>query len=232
LLIALLLVLIVVFVRVRRRARETAAEDPGERGLDTVADWPPTATRILTTAERLAYETLVRALPDYLVLAKVPLARFLKVPNRHSYSEWLRRLGHQCADLVVCDSASAVVAAVTVQPPPAETSERARIRYRRLSRVLKAAKIPLHLWTSNALPTVDEARKLLLPQIAEATPDDRPRPRVTPAAAAPARPSPPGIDAREISDDERFERLEPPPSTWFDEFNTGSAAPKPPEPRR
>ncbi len=133
----------------RKRAPGDKADAAGDR-LDTVAAWPPKATRILTTAERQAYATLVRALPDYVVLAQVPLARFLKVPTRNSYAEWLRRLGSQCADLVVCDNATEVIAVVTVQLPTAEPSERAQKRQARMARVLKAADIPLHVWTSTA----------------------------------------------------------------------------------
>ena len=86
-------------------ARRPRATTPVDR-LDTARRWPPKATRVLTTQERLAYSTLLRALPGYMVLAQVPLARFLRCRRGYSYSEWLRRLGNQCADLVVCDMAS------------------------------------------------------------------------------------------------------------------------------
>jgi hypothetical protein len=222
-LIALLLALILILRWVRARARE-AADHPSERWLDTVNDWPPTGTRIMSTPERLAYETLVRALPGHVVLAQVPLARFIKVESRHSYTEWLRRMGHQCADLLVCDSASAVLAVVTVQPPPAETSERARNRHRRMSRVLKAAKIPLHLWTSNALPTADVARRLLLSQADEATASALARQRATSPEHVATRPGSLDFDAPEGSVDQASLSPEPPHSTWFDEIQAGSAA--------
>ena len=95
----------VIWYFARRSDPNRRTTHSGDR-LDTVADWPPTATRILTTPERHAHEVLLRALPEYLVFAQVPLARFLKVPTRNSYTEWLRRLGTQCADLVVCDKAT------------------------------------------------------------------------------------------------------------------------------
>jgi len=215
-----LAVMIAMFWWLRTRAR-AAADIEGGR-LDTVAAWSPTATRVLTTAEQLAYKTLVRALPGHMILAQVPLARFLRVPTRYSYAEWLRRLGNQCADLVVCDMASEVIAVVNVQPPPGEMGERTKKRNKRMARVLKAANIPLHVWTSNALPTVDEARALLLP--GTATDEAAARP---PAAPSPSRPAPlePSDDA--ATRDERDAMLEPPPSTWFDEFNS---APTPLQP--
>ena len=67
--------------------------------IDTVIGWPPQPTRVLGTQERLAYSTLARALPEYMILAQVPLARFLNVPRRNSYADWLRRVGNQCVRL-------------------------------------------------------------------------------------------------------------------------------------
>jgi hypothetical protein len=193
------------------RGRGPADSTNGERRLDTVAAWPPAATRILTSAERQAYATLERALPGYMILAQVPLARFLKVPTRHSYSEWLRRLGTQCADLVVCDMASEVLAVVNVQPPAGAESERARKRLNRMGRVLKSVGIPMHVWTDNALPSVEAAREMIMPKPAAAPP------------AQPKRPTPLDEPSRDELPDERVEMREPPPSTWFDEFNSGPA---------
>src|SRR4051812_29939169 len=94
-----------------RRARPADATAAGER-LDTLIGWPPEATRILRTSERLAFSTLKLALPGYMILAQVPVARFINVPKRNSYAEWMRRLGGQCVDFVVCDVTSQVVAVI------------------------------------------------------------------------------------------------------------------------
>jgi hypothetical protein len=232
----MLLVLLVVlgagwFV-VRGRSRQSVATESDDR-LDTVAAWPPKTTRILTTAERLAYSTLVRAVPGYMVLAQVPLARFLKVPTRHSYSEWLRRLGNQCADLVVCDMASEVLAVVNVQPSADKVSERGRKRLNRMARVLKAAQVPMHVWTDNALPSVDTAREMLFPKPAAAT-SEQPAPAAAAPVARPAatRPSPLDEVDRDSTNDELIEVREPTPSTWFDEFNSGPAPLPNPPPKR
>ena len=99
-----------------RQSPPPRQEPTGER-LDTLAGWPPEPTRILRSSERLAFSTLKLALPGYLILAQVPLARFLSVPKRNSYAEWMRRLGNQCVDFVVCDVTSQVVAVVEVRPP-------------------------------------------------------------------------------------------------------------------
>ncbi len=219
-----LLVLLGVLWFFSRRSASTPKENPEDR-LDTVGGWPPQATRILTTAERLAQDVLIRALPEYLVLAQVPLARFLKVPTRNSYVEWLRRLGNQCADLVVCDKATQVIAVVDVQAPTERSSERARKRLNRMARVLKAAQIPLHVWTEGALPSIEAARATLLPKPPEAATGAAP---VDTADTPPLKPTTPSKPLAPFEDfdrdsppDEIIEAMEPPPSTWFDEFNSG-----------
>ena len=139
-------------------------EAPGER-LDTLAGWPPEPTRILRSSERLAFSTLKLALPGYLILAQVPLARFLTVPKRNSYAEWMRRLGNQCVDFVICDVTSQVVAVVEVRPPIDQLDDKVRVRLDRVARALKAAKIPLHVWNEEKLPSIEAAREKLLPNV-------------------------------------------------------------------
>ena len=222
-LLALLAVVVVALVAVAALRRRSAPSRPAEeRRLDTVVAWPPAATRILTSAERQAYSTLERALPGYMILAQVPLARFLKVPTRNSYTEWLRRMGTQCADLVVCDMASEVLAVINVQPPAGAESERARKRLNRMARVLKAAGIPMHVWTDNALPSVEAAREMVMPKPAGA-PATAAQSAVADTRIRPSRATPFDEPSRDESQDERIEVREPPPSTWFDDLSSGPA---------
>lgn len=140
------------------RSRADKSDD-----LDTVASWEPRSTRVLTTPEREAYHTLRKALPDHMILAQLPLARFLKVPTRNSYSEWLRRVGSLCADLVICDDNAHVVAVVEIrQPAGSKDRERMLKRHARLDKVLAAANIPVHVWLEGALPGPAVARETIL----------------------------------------------------------------------
>ena len=206
-----------------RRRTDSPDEKEVDR-IDTLIGWPPQATRVLTTQERIAFGTLVRALPEYMILAQVPLSRFLDVPKRNSYADWLRRLGYQCADFVVCDMAAQVVAVIEVKAP--QSSERARKRLARMARTLKAAKIPLQTWTENALPSVEAVRASLQPR---PLPKSAATPAVsaarvgpvagTAAAAAALRKNPFDDRDRDSTQDELIELLEPPPSTWFDDLD-------------
>jgi hypothetical protein len=204
----------------RGRSAEVTERSGGSfDALDTLQAWQPTPTRVLTGQERLAYAVLVKALPEYIILAQVPLSRFLKVPTRNSYAEWLARVGSLCADLLVCDHSSQVVAVVDVRMQPHQASERNRQRHERIRRVLKAAGIPLHVWYENALPTPEEVREAIAPPAPdEAFPTRGPTAQQPPSSppAAPVRPVAVAVAPEEMVPDEIIEMHEPLQSTWYD----------------
>lgn len=230
----------------RRQGPVVRPEQPAER-LDTLAAWPPEPTRILRSSERLAFSTLKLALPGYMILAQVPIARFLAVPKRNSYAEWMRRLGSQCVDFVICDVTSQVVAVVEVRPPAEQLDERVRARFDRMARVLKAANITVHVWNELKLPTIEAAREKILPGSPAVPPGmvRKPGPTVGAAAATVAIgsgvavaalaaeggavvTSGPALDPfadtdRDWSLDEVIEVREPNANTWFDDLDSVSA---------
>jgi hypothetical protein len=217
-LVLIVAVLVLGWWWMRRRGASASTRSPSDR-IDTVTGWPPQVTRVLSTQERLAFGTLVRAFPEHIVLAQVPLARFINVPKRNSYADWLRRVGYQSVDFVVCDMAAQVVAVVELQP--AQVSDRARKRINRISRTLKAANVPLHVWTEASLPSADAARDAILPRSAE-----QPAAVATQVPAkAEAAPLLTPFDelGRDTAPLEGAELLEPPPSTWFDDLDTDPA---------
>jgi len=222
--VALILTLFVAWLLWRGGAAGQRAETNPTDNLDTVAAWAPQATRVLTTAERKAYDTLRMALPAHTILAQVPLARFIKVPTRNSYAEWLRRVGHLCADLVVCDRHAQVIAVVEIYPANEQPDPRVLKRRNRLARVLKAAEIPLHVWPEEALPSVNAAREALAPAAEEVAP-------AVPAAGAAAFPGAhampdvkaPAGPAPALAENEPVVLRDPPPETWFDDFDSGAA---------
>lgn len=158
----LLLMLLAVHLRQRQAKRAPARE-----ALDTVQGWLPESSRIMSIHERQAYDLLRRALPGFLVLAQVPLSRFLRVPTRHSYSEWLQRVGSLNADLLLCDSGSRVLAVIDIRAP--EETGRSRRRHERLARVLRAAGIRVFTWREGDLPSLAEVRTALSAELAPAS---------------------------------------------------------------
>lgn len=212
--VLLLLALLVVRLRLRQGAQRGAARE----ALDTVASWPPEAARVLTVAERQAYELLRRALPGYLVLAQVPLSRFIRVPSRHSYVDWLQRVGSLSADVLLCDAGSRVLAVIDIRSPV--ESDRARRRHERMTRVLRKAGIHVLTWREDALPSAAEVRHAMTAVVGGAVAVDK-------AMATSSRPMPliPVADISEVlaEGDAAFDTqldpsMEPVPSGFYEEL--------------
>lgn len=218
---SLLLLLTLIVMRMRQRVgnRRQSARD----ALDTVAAWPPEAARVLTVNERQAHELLRRALPGMLVLAQVPLSRFLRVPSRHSYADWLQRVGSLSADLLLCDAGSRVLAVIDVRA--VQESSRGRRRHDRMARVLRAAGVHVITWIEGELPSASEVRHMLMPLVAPEPAAARP----ASAGAMPLIPLPEMAELLAEGDRAAFEAefdpaMEPVPSAFFEDLEPVSAA--------
>jgi hypothetical protein len=212
---------VLVWWKGKRQRRKRGPAPRVSEARDTVADWPPTLTRVLSATERQAYETLRKALPDHMVLAQVPLARFLRVPTRYSYGEWLSRVGQLSADLVICDRNSEVLAVVEIRPT--QESERSRQRHKRMTRVLKAAGVRVLVWAEGELPTPQSVRETLLPREVAA---ERAAQARAPLGGGPLT----SIPTAEVQEDEGQDdeaSREPPPTTWYSDLDGPAATKKP-----
>ena len=215
---SLLLLLTLLAVRLRHRQGRAAPRET----LDTVAGWPPEAARVLTITERQAYDLLRRAMPGFLVLAQVPLSRFIRVPSRHSYGEWLQRVGALNADLLLCDAGSRVLAVIDIRAQ--QESERARRRHDRMARVLRAAGIRVLAWREGELPGIADVRHAMAAVVGGVALETK---------ATNSRPMPliPVADMSEIlADGDRAAleaaldpSMEPVPSAFFEELEAAPA---------
>jgi Protein of unknown function (DUF2726) len=217
-----LLLLTLLAVRVRQRISDRRERRERRDALDTLAAWPPEAARVLTITERQAYDLLKRAMPGYLVLGQVPLARFIRVPARHSYSEWLQRVGALSADLLLCDAGSRVLAVVDIRP--ATESERSRKRHERMAKVMRAANIHVHVWREGALPTAAEVRTAMAHTMAPAAPgmkttNSRPMPLIPVAEMSEVL-----AEGDRAAMEGAFDpSMEPVPSGFYDEIEPADA---------
>ncbi len=221
-------VLLFTLLAMRARPRTAPGRRPArQEALDTVAGWPPEATRVLTAAEAQAHDVLQQATPGFVVLGQVPLSRFLRVPTRYSYSDWLARVGNLNADLIVCDPQSRVVAVIEVRAT--QESERSRRRHDRMERVLRAAGITVHMWQIDKLPSVADARAQLGDLLARHSPGHG-APAARPVSSRPM----PLFDLPEITEvlaegdaaaEARIDPLEPVTSGYFDDLDMAPASP-------
>ena len=158
------------------------------------------------------------------VLAQVPLSRFVRVPTRNAYTEWLQRVGSLSADLLLCDSASRVIAVVDIRSP--QETERSRRRHERQARVLQAAGIRVYTWREGDLPTVAEVRSTLGAELGRQALLGQPRQsQPTPTNSRPV-PLIPVAEIEEILADGDLavsDAREPVPSSFFDDSEPAAA---------
>lgn len=213
-----LLLLTLLFMRLRQR-QSSRHGSAAREAMDTVTGWPPQAVRVLSITERQAHELLKRAMPGYLVLAQVPLARFIRVPSRRSQGEWLQRVGSLSANLLLCDAGSRVLAVIDVRA--AQDTERSRKRHERMGRVLEAAGIQVHVWREGELPSLAHVRSALSVLAGPAAAGIKP---------STSRPMPliPLADISEVlADGDRAAMdaaMDPVPSAFFEELEPATSA--------
>lgn len=209
---AALVILLSLFAARRRRPPppKAARRDPA----DPAQTFTPLPARVLTVAERQAHTLLRQAMPGYLVLAQVPLSRFLSVANRQS--EWLQSISGLSADLLLCDSGSRVLAVIDVRP--ARLSENSRRRHERMTALLRKGGIKVLSWQEDALPDLHMARSQLLPMLAAPSPA---RESAQQPGGSNSRPMP-LIPVAEIlaegDNDHEDNSMEPVPSALFDDL--------------
>jgi hypothetical protein len=217
----LLLLLALVLLRLRQRVQRRRERQ--QEVVDTLTGWPPESVRVLSITERQAYDLLRRAMPGFLVMAQVPLARFIRVPSRRSYAEWLQRVGSLSADLMLCDSGSRVLAVIDIRN--AQETERSRRRHERMARVLRAARIPVYEWREGKLPSATEARGAFAPLLGPAASGIKP----TVSRPMPLMPLPEMMELLSEGDRAAFEAQsdaahEPVPSAFMDDLEATAAA--------
>lgn len=153
----LAVLLLALLARVLMRAVAKQRVDDG--------DWPFTSTRPLSRVEQVLYYRLVQTLPDHVVLAQVPLSRFLRVRKGRTWREWHNRIDRKSVDFLVCDRDFTVVAGIELDDASHDSAIRSKADVTK-GRALAAARVPLVRWRATALPdaatirsVVDEIRR-------------------------------------------------------------------------
>ena len=209
--VAAALVLLLSFLAGRRR--RPAAQRPGRKdAADNALAHTPVPARVLTVAERQAHTLLRQAMPGYLVLAQVPLSRFLSVKTNQS--DWLQAISGLSADLLLCDSGSRVLAVIDVRA--SKLSDNSRRRHERMTALLRKAGIKVLSWQADALPDVALARHQLLPLL---TGQSQAREAAQPASSSRPMPLIPVAEILAEGDQQHDDAtMEPVPSALFDDF--------------
>ena len=212
--LALAAALVLLLSYLAGRRRRSPAHRPSRReAQDAALAHTPVPARVLTVAERQAHTLLRQAMPGYLVLAQVPLSRFLSVKT--GQSEWLQAISGLSADLLLCDSGSRVLAVIDVRT--AKLSDNSRRRHERMTTLLRKAGIKVLSWQADALPDIQLARHQLLPLLTGHAQGREAQPM--PAGSSRPMPLIPVAEILAEGDQQQDDAtMEPVPSALFDDF--------------
>lgn len=147
--LALLVALPTVVYR-RRRRRPTLPEP-----LPT--HWALSPRPVFNTNERRIYRMLREALPQHIILSKLPLVRFCQPTDPNELRYWYKLLGTSHVAFAVCSASGRVLAAVDIDSSRGSAQRTAQIK----QSVLRACRIRHMRCPPNRLPTTAELQALV-----------------------------------------------------------------------
>jgi hypothetical protein len=145
-------------------------------------DWALTARPIFSTDERRFYRQLREALPQHIVLSKLPLVRFCQPSDPAEVRFWFDLLGAIQVTFAICSANGRVLAAIDLDT---DRGGSRRVRLIKQS-VLGACRVRYLRCTVSHLPSIPELQSLV-PQSALPARGTQPAPAPTTTTKSPAR---------------------------------------------
>ena len=122
-------------------------------------EWALTPRPVFSSTERRLYRLLREALPQQVVLSKLPLVRFCQPTDPQTVRYWYRLLGNIHVNFAVCSSNGRVLAVIDIDSERQLSVRSGEIKLA----VLAACRIRYLRCTADRLPTLAELQ-LLVPQ--------------------------------------------------------------------
>jgi Protein of unknown function (DUF2726) len=119
--------------------------------------WPLTSRRVFATQELRLYQLLREALPEHLLLSKLPLVRFCQPDDPGDVRYWYEVLANQHVSFAVCSESGRVLAAIDLEGLRPTSRRSLRIK----DAVLAATRVKYLRCTPEQLPTLAELRALV-----------------------------------------------------------------------
>lgn len=123
--------------------------------------WPFYAKYPLTQPEQILFHRLIKALPEYIVLAQVQVSRVLGVKKGFNFHQWNNRINRLSYDFVVCSKDSKVLAVIELDDNTHKKSSRVETD-RKKEKATAAASLRLIRWNVKALPDQEEIRAIFV----------------------------------------------------------------------
>jgi hypothetical protein len=138
---------------------------PRKKVLPLPSDWALTPRPVFNTNERRAYRLLRDALPQHVVLSKLPLVRFCQPADTNQTRYWYDLLGAIHVGFAICSANGRVLAAIDLELDRGTSRRVIQIK----QSVLAACRIQYLRCPPDQLPSLDELHQLV-PQQAGTAP--------------------------------------------------------------
>lgn len=144
-------------------------------------EWTLTARPVFNADERRVYRQLREALPNHIVLSKLPLVRFCQPVDPQQVRYWYELLGSIHVGFAICSANGRVLAAIDIDNERSNVRRSMHIK----QKVLGACKVRYLRCPVDHLPSIPELQ-LLVPQSSSQTrgPQAAPPPVYTPDRAS------------------------------------------------
>lgn len=105
----------------------------------------------LTKPEKILYQRLINALPEYIILSQVQLSRFLGVKKGFNFHQWNNRINRMSIDFLICNKDFNIITAVELDDKSHEKPERIKADKKK-NKALADAGIKLIRWNVKTMP--------------------------------------------------------------------------------
>jgi hypothetical protein len=128
--------------------------------------WPLTGRRVFGREELRVYRQLREALPDHVVLSKLPLVRFCQPEDPGTVRYWYELLANQHVSFAICSESGRVLAAIDLEGLRPSSRRSLKIK----EAVLAACKVRYLRCLPDELPTLAEMRALVPEAVSRSVP--------------------------------------------------------------
>jgi Protein of unknown function (DUF2726) len=129
----------------------------GRRQKPLPSDWALSPRPVFNTNERRAYRLLRDALPQHVVLSKLPLVRFCQPVDTNETRYWYDLLGASHVGFAICSANGRVLAAIDLELDRGTSRRMIQIK----QSVLAACRIQYLRCPPDQLPSLDELHQLV-----------------------------------------------------------------------
>lgn len=130
---------------------------------DPEGEWPFIRKDLITETEKVLFNRLREALPNYHVLTQVQLSQLVHVKKGHSFKMWWMSISRMSVDFVIIDNDMRTIAAIELDDKSHYSDEDRHKADAKKDKVLTAAGIRIIRWRCEIMPEIDQIA-LALPE--------------------------------------------------------------------